>query len=98
MSASRSVLVKLAKGSVLAIPDPLALTRQQGDQLSYRLRVRAPAMNAFYARHEDSIRFGYRCFDRILLNRLIQPFQSDRVFRYLSVLYVKFGCCVFFEL
>ena len=31
-------------------------------------------MNAFYAHHQGSIRFGYRCFDRILLNGLIQPF------------------------
>jgi hypothetical protein len=30
-----------------------------------------PAMNAFYEHHKDSIRFGYRCFDRVLLNRLI---------------------------
>jgi hypothetical protein len=33
-------------------------------------------MNAFYEHHNDSIRFGYRCFDRILLNGLIQPFQQ----------------------
>ena len=33
-------------------------------------------MNAFYQHHQDSIRFGYRCFDRILLNGLIQPFQQ----------------------
>ena len=26
--------------------------------------------------HKDSIRFGYRCFDRVLLNGLIQPFQQ----------------------
>ena len=37
-------------------------------------------MNAFYEHHKDSIRFGYRCFDRILLNGLIQPFpQPERV-------------------
>src|SRR6476646_9414775 len=35
-----------------------------------------PAMNAFYEHHRDSIRFGYRCFDRVLLNGLIQPFQQ----------------------
>ena len=35
-------------------------------------------MNAFYEHHKDSIRFGYRCFDRILLNGLIQPFQRKR--------------------
>lgn len=33
-------------------------------------------MNAFHEHHKDSIRFGYRCFDRILLNGLIQPFQQ----------------------
>ena len=37
---------------------------------------REAAMNAFYEHHRDSIRFGYRCFDRILLNGLIQPFQQ----------------------
>jgi len=33
-------------------------------------------MNAFYEHHRDSIRWHYRCFDRILLNGLIQPFQQ----------------------
>ena len=33
-------------------------------------------MNTFYEHHRDSIRFTYRCFDRILLNGLIQPFQQ----------------------
>jgi hypothetical protein len=33
-------------------------------------------MNAFYEHHENSIRASYRCFDRILLNGLIQPFQQ----------------------
>ena len=33
-------------------------------------------MNAFVEHHKDSIQFGYRCFDRILLNGLIQPFQQ----------------------
>jgi DNA-binding transcriptional ArsR family regulator len=33
-------------------------------------------MNAFHEHHKDSIRFGYRCFDRLLLNGLIQPFQQ----------------------
>lgn len=33
-------------------------------------------MNAFHDHHRDSIRFHYRCFDRILLNGLIQPFQQ----------------------
>jgi hypothetical protein len=33
-------------------------------------------MNAFCEHHHPSIKFGYRCFDRILLNGLIQPFQQ----------------------
>jgi len=33
-------------------------------------------MNAFYQHHRDSIRWHYCCFDRILLNGLIQPFQQ----------------------
>ena len=33
-------------------------------------------MNAFYEHHKGSIEFGYRCFDRLLLNGLIQPFQQ----------------------
>jgi hypothetical protein len=33
-------------------------------------------MNAFYEHHKNSIEFAYRCFDRLLLNGLIQPFQQ----------------------
>ncbi len=33
-------------------------------------------MNAFYEHHQNNIRFRYRCFDRILLNGIIQPFQQ----------------------
>src|SRR5437762_243507 len=35
-----------------------------------------PLMNSFFEHHKDSIRWHYRCFDRILLNGLIQPFQQ----------------------
>ena len=43
-------------------------------------------MNAFYlSDHQNSIRFGYRCFDRILLKGLIQPFQQpERVVGFFS--------------
>ena len=42
-------------------------------------------MNTFYEHHENSIRFGYRCFDRILINGLIQPFQQpERVVRFFN--------------
>ena len=33
-------------------------------------------MNAFYEHHQDNIAFGYRWFDRLLVNGLIQPFQQ----------------------
>ena len=33
-------------------------------------------MNTFYEHHQDSIKLSYRCFDRILLNGLIQPYQQ----------------------
>ena len=35
-------------------------------------------MNAFYEHHKNNIRFHYRCFDRILLNGTIQPFQQEQ--------------------
>jgi hypothetical protein len=42
-------------------------------------------MNAFFEHHQDSIRFGYRCFDRILRNGVIQPFQQpERVVGFFS--------------
>jgi hypothetical protein len=33
-------------------------------------------VNAFFEHHKNSIRLHYRCFDRLLLNGLIQPFQQ----------------------
>jgi hypothetical protein len=43
-------------------------------------------MNSFYDHHRDSIRWHYRCFDRILLNGLIQPFQQpERVVGFFNV-------------
>jgi len=42
-------------------------------------------MNAFYDDHKDSIRCEYSCFDRILLNGLIHPFQQpERVVGFLT--------------
>jgi len=35
-------------------------------------------MNAFYEHHKNNIRFHYHCFDRILLNGTIQPFQQEQ--------------------
>ena len=45
---------------------PILLVRTQQGQ----------AMNSFHDHHQSSIRFHYRCFDRVLLNGLIQPFQQ----------------------
>lgn len=33
-------------------------------------------MNAFLQHHKDNIKFHYRCFDRILINAVIQTFQE----------------------
>lgn len=42
-------------------------------------------MNALREHHEHSIKASYRCFDRILLNGLIQPFQQpERVIGFFS--------------
>ena len=36
--------------------------------------------------HKNSIQFGYRCFDRLLLNGLIRPFQQpERVLGFFNV-------------
>jgi len=43
---------------------------------SWYLTTQERAMNAFVEHHKNSIQFGYRCFDRLLLNGLIQPFQQ----------------------
>ena len=52
---------------------------------SWYLTIQEGTMNAFREHHQDSIRFGYRCFDRLLLNGLIQPFQQpERVIGFLT--------------
>jgi len=43
---------------------------------SWYLTTQECAMNAFVEHHKNSIQFGYRWFDRLLLNGLIQPFQQ----------------------
>jgi hypothetical protein len=35
-------------------------------------------MNAFCEHHQHNILFRYRCFDRVLLNGVIQPFQQEQ--------------------
>jgi hypothetical protein len=40
---------------------------------------RRPAVNRFVEHHRDSIRFEYSCFDRILLNAIIQPLQQPAI-------------------
>ena len=40
------------------------------------LTTQEQAMNTFYEHRKNSIKLAYRCFDRILLNGLIQPFQQ----------------------
>src|ERR1700676_3336889 len=43
---------------------------------SWSLTTQDQAMNTFCEHHQNSIKFGYRCFDRILLNGLIQRSQQ----------------------
>jgi hypothetical protein len=43
---------------------------------SWYLTTQEQAMNTFCEHHKNNIKFAYRCFDRILLNGLIQPFQQ----------------------
>jgi hypothetical protein len=40
------------------------------------LNTMEETMNAFCQHHQDNIAFAYRCFDRLLLNATIQPFQQ----------------------
>jgi hypothetical protein len=35
-------------------------------------------MNRFHLHHRDSIRFGYSCFDRLILKGAVVPFQSPK--------------------
>jgi hypothetical protein len=43
-------------------------------------------VNAFYEHHKHNIQFAYRCFDRVLLNGLIQPFQQpERVIGFFNM-------------
>jgi hypothetical protein len=35
-------------------------------------------MNRFYQHHRDDIRFGYSCFDRLILNGCILPFLNTQ--------------------
>jgi hypothetical protein len=56
-------------------------------------------MNAFYEHHKGNIRFAYRCFDRILLHAMIQPFQQEQravgfFWTYRQIYPVSRQCCV----
>jgi hypothetical protein len=49
-------------------------------------------MNAFYEHHKRNIEFAYRCFDRILLNGLIQSFQPpERVIGFFNTIGMESG-------
>jgi hypothetical protein len=47
--------------------------RSSGESANHRF---LSGGHSFCEHHKDSIRFGYRWLDRILLNGLIQPFQQ----------------------
>jgi hypothetical protein len=52
----------------------------EGDDSRLRSRLQHSSweavMNSFFEHHKDSIRWHYRCFDRILLNGLFNLFSS----------------------
>ncbi len=85
--------MRVAHYCALGVLDiPQGLNRQECPQkafmklCSWYLTTQEFAVNACYEHHQNSIRFGYRCFDRILLNGLIQPFQQpERVVGFFSV-------------
>src|SRR5215472_7202142 len=54
----------------------LLCSRSVQELISLFLTTRRWLMNAFCEHHKNHIRFDYACFDRILLNGLIQPFQQ----------------------
>src|SRR3989454_11936068 len=57
-------------------PEKILLAKAFMVYASRYLNTLEDAMNAFYQHHQDNIRLQYRCFDRLLLNGLIQPFQQ----------------------
>ncbi|SRR6266481_2865899 len=72
-------LAKVTKGFLgfkLQATGPVASSALIGDDTDDNLARSTEAMNTFYEHHKNSIKFGYHCFDRILLNGLIQPFQQ----------------------
>ena len=67
------VLVNFYLAKVCALHIPVTSTLENARRTvhgvsSWYLTTQEVAMNAFHEHHQDSIRFGYRCFDRILLN------------------------------
>src|SRR5438093_9666610 len=61
----------------LDIPEYRTSPQKSTNVTMGKLRARrSHVMNAFVEHHAPSIQFGYRCFDRLLLNGLIQPFQQ----------------------
>src|SRR5882724_11590743 len=61
----------------LDIPEYRTSPQKSTNVAMGKLRARrSHVMNAFVEHHAPSIQFGYRCFDRLLLNGLIQPFQQ----------------------
>jgi len=78
----KNSLVKLTKGLAVDIPLRRDMRIQKPEFRrtftvnpgSSRQWTGGLTVNAFYEHHQDSIRFHYRCFDRILLNAVIPSF------------------------
>ena len=70
------VLFSLCRKQPFALARGDLSQRRSSVLSSWSLTTQERAMNTFYEHHNNSIKFAYRCFDRILLNGLIQPFQQ----------------------
>jgi hypothetical protein len=53
-----------------------AALREAATEVAAEATVAESTSSIQFNHHQDNIRFSYRCFDRILLNGLIQPFQQ----------------------
>src|SRR5262245_37859439 len=75
-SQNRSMEVRESRSRQGALPLEIPI----GNGLRYHQggfpHSRRSAMNAFIEHHQPAIRFDYACFDRILLNGVIQVLQN----------------------
>jgi hypothetical protein len=57
-----------AEGAAAGLKEQVVAEAFIGSKFPVSDHAGASTMNTFYEHHKDNIKFGYRCFDRILLN------------------------------